>query len=253
MVYAYIRFSTSAQEETQQAHALKEFTESHGLTIDVIEKDEGVSGGVSYKDRNLYSVIKKLRHGDVLIVTEISRLGRSMGDLNLLITQELQPRKVRLIVTKMGIDLDCANIKAIDQMILYAFSFAAQLEKELIQQRTQSAIDARKEAIATQGGFISKKNRWCKHLGRAKGADTSAAVRASAALAEEKAREWRNESTLFPWVAYQLSLRRPRKEIVAEARALYEKNPEKWGTRRGKPLTEALLSQYAKHCGLPKP
>jgi len=253
MVYAYVRYSTGHQDEVQQAHALKEYTESRGLTIDVIEKDEGVSGGVSYKDRNLYKIVRKLKPGDTLIVSEISRLGRSMGDLNLLITQELQPRKVRLIVTKMGIDLDCANIKAIDQMILYAFSFAAELEKELIVQRTQSAIDARKEAIATQGGFISKKNRWCKHLGREKGADTSAATRASASAAEERAREWRDESTLFPWVAYQLAMHRPRKDIVAEARAHFEKDPQKWGTRHGKPLTEALLSHYAKHCGLPKP
>ena len=90
MVYAYLRFSTNSQDEVQQAHALKEFTESHGLTIDVIEKDEGVSGGVSYKDRNLYKIVRKLKPGDTLIVSEISRLGRSMGDLNLLITQELQ-------------------------------------------------------------------------------------------------------------------------------------------------------------------
>ena len=253
MIYAYLRYSTSKQDEVQQVQALKEWTEPRGLTIDVIEKDEGISGGVSYKDRKLYSLVKRMKEGDILIVSEVSRLGRSMGDLNMLINNELKPRKVRLICIKMGIDLDCAHLQAADELLFFAFSFSAQVEKEMIQARTQSAIDARKEAIATQGGFISKKNRWCKHLGREKGADTSAATRASASAAEERAREWRDESTLFPWVAYQLAMHRPRKDIVAEARAHFEKDPQKWGTRHGKPLTEALLSHYAKHCGLPKP
>lgn len=253
MVAAYIRFSTQKQEETQQVQTLKEWCEPRGITIDTIVKDEGVSGGVSYRDRNLYKLVRQLKADDILVTSEVSRLGRSMSDINKLVNDELAPRKVRLIVIKMGLDIDCAKLKAMDQMILFSFGFAAELEKELIQSRTQSAIDARKEAIATQGGFISKKNRWCQHLGREKGADTSAATRASASAAEERAREWRDESTLFPWVAYQLAMHRPRKDIVAEARAHFEKDPQKWGTRHGKPLTEALLSHYAKHCGLPKP
>lgn len=253
MNYAYLRYSTTKQDESRQIYDLKEYASAHGLTIDVVEKDEGVSGGVSYRDRNLYHIVKKMKAGDILLVSEISRLGRAMSDISKLLSEELRPRKVRLIVIKSGIDVDCANLKATDEFIFSALSFAAQIEKELIVQRTQSAIDARKEAIATQGGFISKKNRWCKHLGREKGADTSAATRASASAAEERAREWRDESTLFPWVAYQLAMHRPRKDIVAEARAHFEKDPKKWGTRHGKPLTEALLSHYAKHCGLPKP
>lgn len=253
MVYAYLRYSTSHQDELQQVQAIKEWTKPKGIFIDEVVKDEGVSGGISYRDRNLYKLVKRMKPGDLLIVTEISRLGRSMSDLNILVNEELKPRGVRLVVIKMGLDLDCSNLKAMDQMVLFSFGFAAEVEKEMIVQRTQSAIDARKEAIATQGGFISKKNRWCQHLGREKGADTSAATRASASAAEERAREWRDESTLFPWVAYQLAMHRPRKDIVAEARAHYEKDPQKWGTRHGKPLTEALLSHYAKHCGLPKP
>jgi len=253
MVYAYLRFSTTKQDESRQIYDLKEYASARGLTIDVVEKDEGVSGGVSYRDRNLYRIVKKMKAGDILLVSEISRLGRAMSDISKLLSEELRPRKVRLIVIKSGIDVDCSNLKATDEFIFSALSFAAQIEKELIQQRTQSAIDARKEAIATQGGFISKKNRWCKHLGREKGADTSAATRASASAAEERAREWRDESTLFPWVAYQLAMHRPRKDIVAEAQAHFQKDPKKWGTRHGRPLTEALLSHYAKHCGLPKP
>ena len=53
--------------------------------------------------------------GDALVVSEISRLGRSMSDLNKLVNDELKPKKLRLIVISMGLDLDCANLKAIDE------------------------------------------------------------------------------------------------------------------------------------------
>src|SRR5574344_1223539 len=98
-----------------------------------------------------------LERGDMLIVSEISRLGRSMSDINKLVSDELKPRGVRLVVVQMGIDLDCANIKALDEMLLFAFSFAAQLEKELIQNRTQSAIEVRKQKLKNEGSFVSKK------------------------------------------------------------------------------------------------
>ena len=196
MNYAYIRFSTDKQDETQQVQAIHEWSQPRGIVIDVIETDEGVSGGISYRDRKLYSMVNKMRKGDVLIVSEISRLGRSMSDLNKLINDELKPRGVRLIVIKMGLDLDCANLKAIDEMIFFAFSFAAQVEKEMIQQRTKSALDARKEILEKEGGFFSKNGNWCRHLGRKKGCDTSKASKVSAAASARKAQEWRNSSPL---------------------------------------------------------
>lgn len=83
----------------------------------------------------------------MLIVAEISRLGRSMSDLNKLINDELKPRKIRLVIVQMGIDLNCGMIKAMDEMILFAFSFAAELERELIQERTKSALEVKKNKL----------------------------------------------------------------------------------------------------------
>lgn len=81
------------------------------------------------------------------------------------INDELKPRKIRLVVVQMGLDLNCANLKAMDEMILFAFSFASQLEKELIQERTKSALEVRKQKIEQEGGFISKAGNWCTSLG----------------------------------------------------------------------------------------
>lgn len=188
-VIIYSRVSTEKQTLDQQERTVYEWLKSHGMTATHTISDEGVSGGVSYRDRNLgKQVIPMLQEGDTLIVSEISRLGRSMSDINKLVADELKPRGVRLVVVQMGIDLDCANIKALDEMLLFAFAFAAQLEKELIQNRTRSAIEVRRTKLSTDGSFMSKKGRTVTHLGNEKGCSMSEAVKASAQARTEKAK-----------------------------------------------------------------
>jgi DNA invertase Pin-like site-specific DNA recombinase len=127
------------------------------MKVDEVISDDGVSGGVSYAERNLgKKLLPKTKEGDMIIVSEISRLGRSMFDLNLLIHNELKPRKLRLVVVSMGIDLRCDKITAIDELILNNFSFAAQLEKQLIQERTLSALQVKKQQGIKLGGASAK-------------------------------------------------------------------------------------------------
>ena len=144
--YLYSRVSTSDQTLEQQERTAYEWLNNNGLKVDEVISDEGVSGGVSYAQRNLGLVlIPKLQAGDLLIVSEISRLGRSMYDLSKLINTELKQRKIRLVIVSMGIDLRCDKMTAIDELILNNFSFAAQLEKQLIQERTISALKVKKQ------------------------------------------------------------------------------------------------------------
>lgn len=188
-IYEYNRISTSSQEIAQQHNSVQEFIQRKGWAITESVSDEGVSGSVSYKERNLYKLIQRMAEGDVLIVSEISRLGRSMADLNKLVNDELKPRKLRLIIVKMGLDLNCSRLKAIDEMVLFAFSFSAQIEREMIQERTQSAIDVRKKKIADNGSFVSKSGRVCTSLGRPKGCEASeASIQASAESRRAKAK-----------------------------------------------------------------
>lgn len=247
MTYAYVRFSTSHQDDIQQQQAIKTWSEPRGISIDEFVADEGISGGVSYRDRNLYKLVRKLKPGDTLIVSEISRLGRSMSDLNLLINQELKPRKVRLVCIKLNLDLDCSNIKAIDEMLLFAFSFSAQLEKELIQARTQSAIDARKEAILTQGGFISKAGNWTKKLGAKKGHKYGKIGGEAAGVKHtHDAESWREGSALYRLVERGIAKGWTRKRIMEEALKAYDEEPDKYCTRQGRPLCEGTLSRWIK-------
>ena len=198
-VYAYLRVSTDSQNLMQQQNAINEYIKYKGLTITDVVTDEGVSGGVSYKDRHLYNLIQSLNEGDVIVVSEISRLGRSMSDLNKLVNEELKPRKIRLIIITMGLDLDCSNLKAIDEMILFAFSFSAQVEKEMIQERTRNALEARKKEIVNEGGFYSKKGKWCTKLGN-DGTHTQAASIASAKKRQAVARENASNLAVYKYI-----------------------------------------------------
>ena len=149
-----------------QNRSVKEWLNRNGLKADIVVTEEGISGGVTYKKRKLGTeVLPLLEAGDMLIVAEISRLGRSMSDLNKLINDELKPRKIRLVIVQMGIDLNCGMMKAMDEMILFAFSFAAELERELIQERTKSALEVKKKQIEENGYFISKAGNKCTSLG----------------------------------------------------------------------------------------
>lgn len=156
-VYLYSRVSTDLQSTDQQERTAYEWLNHHNLKVDEVVTDEGVSGGVSFKERNLGKILlPKMRAGDMLIVSEVSRLGRSMYDLSKLIHTELKPRKIRLVCVSMGIDLRCDKMTAIDELILNNFSFAAQLEKQLISERTRSALCIKKAQGVKMGGASEK-------------------------------------------------------------------------------------------------
>ena len=191
-VVEYGRISTDKQTLEQQNRTVQEWLKRNGLKSDIVITEEGISGGVTYKKRKLGTdVLPLLETGDMLIVAEISRLGRSMSDLNKLVNDELKPRKIRLVIVQMGIDLNCGMIKAMDEMILFAFSFAAQLEKELIQERTKSALEVKKKQIEENGYFISKAGNKCTSLGgtttgQAKGGKVNGEKRRKEAMNDEK-------------------------------------------------------------------
>lgn len=191
-VIEYGRVSTDKQTLEQQNRTVKEWLSRNGLKADIVVTEEGISGGVTYKKRKLGTeVLPLLEDRDMLIVAEISRLGRSMSDLNKLINDELKPRKIRLVIVQMGIDLNCGMIKAMDEMILFAFSFAAELERELIQERTKSALEVKKKQIEENGYFISKTGNRCTSLG----GTTTGQAKGGKANGEKRRKEAMESST----------------------------------------------------------
>lgn len=198
--YAYIRVSTDKQKFDQQLNAIKDYIKEKGISkIDEIFEDEGVSGSVPYKERKLYELIQIMKEGDLLIVSELSRLGRSMCDVNKLIHDELKVRKLRLVIVSMGIYLDCAKMKAVDELVLINFSFSAQVEKEMTQERTREALEAIKKEIADKGFHVSKKGRICTRLG-GNGKSTKKASAVSASTRREKARQKPENKAFYEFI-----------------------------------------------------
>lgn len=140
MVYGYIRVSTDKQTVENQRFEVKGFCKTKELIIDRwIE--ETVSGTKELKDRKLGRLIKSLKKDDVLICTELSRLGRNllmiMGVLNDCMKKEVQIWTIKDNF-RLGDDIN-------SKVLAFAFGLAAEIERNLISQRTKEAL-ARKRA-----------------------------------------------------------------------------------------------------------
>lgn len=138
--WSYIRISTDKQDYENQKHGVLNFTNNKGLgQVEFVE--ETASGKTKIKDRALSGLIDKLEAGDVLVVSELSRLGRSMLEVMGLL-QVLLERKVIVYAIKGDYELK-DNIGS--KVLAFALSIAAEIERELISSRTKESL-ARKKA-----------------------------------------------------------------------------------------------------------
>ncbi len=139
MNYAYIRVSTDKQTIENQKYEILKFVNQKNIPIENWV-EETVSGTVNSKDRKLGEVITKLQKGDVLIVTELSRLGRSLLDV-MTILNSLMKKEVKVFSIKENYELG-NNISS--KVLAFAFSLSAEIERQLISQRTKEALQRRK-------------------------------------------------------------------------------------------------------------
>ena len=137
------------------------------------------------------------------------------------------------------------DIQSSDRFVLTVMW--AMWERQAIMGRinTKIALAERKKQIKENGGFLSKSGNFCDHLGNKKGVDMSAARSVSSMRSTARAAEWKRRSPLYIWASNQLLKGRPRNEILAEAETLYNEEPEKFGTREGKKLSQPILSNWA--------
>lgn len=140
MIYSYIRVSTDKQTIENQRFEIKAYCKDKGIKVD-FWVEETMSGTVAIGNRKLAILIKKLKKGDTLIVSELSRLGRSilqvMGFLNI-----CMDKGIIIYSIKEKFELS-DNINS--KVIAFAFSLSAEIERQLISQRTKEAL-ARKRA-----------------------------------------------------------------------------------------------------------
>lgn len=153
MVYAYIRVSTSKQDVENQRFEIDRFAKEKGLKVNTWVS-EVISGTVSTKNRKLGSLLKKMKSGDILILTEVSRLGRSPLEVLTVLNQCVQ-KKYNLYTVKERYELD-NSISS--QMLAFAFGLMAEVERNLISMRTKEALARRKAAGQRLGRKKGGKN-----------------------------------------------------------------------------------------------
>ena len=133
--YAYIRVSTDKQELDNQKFEILNFVNDKKLgNVEFVE--ETISGKKSWKQREIKKLVDILKADDNLVVSELSRLGRSMLEIMELLSILLRKR-VNVYVVKGGYELK-DDIQS--KVLTFAFSLAAEIERELISQRTKEAL-----------------------------------------------------------------------------------------------------------------
>ena len=161
MIYAYIRVSTEMQNYASQEYEIRNYCLEKGIKVDKWVS-ESISGTVKVEKRTLGKVIRKMDRGDMLICTEISRLGRNMLMI-MSILNTCSSKGIYIHSIKDNFDLS-DNINS--KIIAFAFALAAEIERNLISQRTREALALKKASGVKLGrppGSSRKKEKTCKY------------------------------------------------------------------------------------------
>jgi DNA invertase Pin-like site-specific DNA recombinase len=139
--HAYIRCSTDKQDETSQRQQIATYmggpdTQPDTWTIDT------ASGGLPWKKRKLSQVLFSAARGDCIIVSEVSRIARStLGVLSFL--EEATACGISVVAVRSKLVLDESLHSKITVTVL---ALAAEIERDLLRERTRAALDARRQA-----------------------------------------------------------------------------------------------------------
>ena len=140
MIYGYIRVSSDKQTVENQRFEIINFCKGREVVIDGwIE--ETISGTKSYNKRALGRLLKRVKKDDVIICAEISRLGRNlfmiMEILNICLNKECKVWSIK-DGYRLGDDIQ-------SKVLAFAFGLSAEIERNLISQRTKEALNRKKE------------------------------------------------------------------------------------------------------------
>ena len=154
MNYGYIRVSSDKQTVENQRFEIMHFSAANNISIDGwIE--ETVSGTKVYTKRRLGNLLRRVREDDLIICSELSRLGRSLYMIMEILSYCLH-RGCRIWTIKdnyrLGEDIQ-------SKVLAFAFGLSAEIERNLISQRTREAL----ARLRAEG----------RHLGRPVGSTTA--------------------------------------------------------------------------------
>jgi DNA invertase Pin-like site-specific DNA recombinase len=155
MIYGYIRVSTDTQDCENQKIGITDAAQKRGLQVDAWISDDGVSGTVDPVKRKLGKLMKKLKPGDTVIASEISRLGRNLFMI-FKILEFFSQHKINLFTVKDGYEL---KDDITSTVIAFAFGMAAQIERDMISKRTKEALQNRRNKGIILGRPLGSGNK----------------------------------------------------------------------------------------------
>ena len=159
--YAYIRVSTEVQCHSSQKYEIEHYCSRQGIVVDRWVS-ESVSGTVAVEKRMLGKIIRSMKKGDMLICTELSRLGRNM----LMIMEILNRCSQKGIAIRTIKDNFVLSDSINSKIIAFAFALAAEIERNLISQRTKEALAVKRSEGVRLGrppGSSRKKDIFVKY------------------------------------------------------------------------------------------
>ena len=139
-VYGYVRVSTQQQNCANQHHEIERFCHKNHLKIN-LWIEEIISSKKLLRDRQLGKLLERLQKNDILIATEISRLGRNMLEIMGILQQCLEKGCQIWTIKenyKLGFDIQ-------SKVLAFSFSLASEIERQLISQRTKECLKRLKD------------------------------------------------------------------------------------------------------------
>lgn len=154
MIYGYIRISTEKQHIKNQIFEIEKFAKKNDLHIDRWIK-ETISSTAVLKKRKLNTLLRRLGPDDIVIATEISRLGRNMLQL-MSILNDCVKSGAQVWTLKDNYRLG-STIES--KILAFAFGLSAEIERNLISERTREALERIKKSGRRLGREVGSKNK----------------------------------------------------------------------------------------------
>ena len=145
MIYGYVRVSNQDQNVEGQKNLISRYCVDHQLMVSEWIEVE-MSSRKSTKARRIDELFDRLQPQDIIIASELSRLGRSIKETLNTIEALVREKRARLIFIKQNLDMNPLNQNSLtNKVLITVFSMIAELERDFISERTKAGLDARKE------------------------------------------------------------------------------------------------------------
>ena len=157
MIYWYLRVSTDKQSLENQKFEINRYCNKENISVDRWVT-ETISGTKNFEERKLGKLIKKLNKDDVLVCSEISRLGRNLFQIMMILNICMQ-KGIQVWTIKdnyrLGMDIQ-------SKVLAFAFGLLAEIERDLISQRTKEALarlKAEGKKLGREKGSLNRKHK----------------------------------------------------------------------------------------------